>query len=138
MKLHFVLVLIFLSSSISFAAKQQRTEREPGASLGGRVTIHETPVAAAMIEVLDLTSYRIIASGKTDGNSAYQITDLAPGRYAVTVRADGLALQQDFGARGREVSLGHGEVVNNLDFTFVRGGAIRGRVSDSNGGPIVE
>ena len=144
MKLRVALVMmLFLSLAgppLSSGEPQPQSQAEPGGSITGKVTLRGKPVPGALVLTRSWppTGANPQATGKTDVNGQYQITNLPPGRYSVAASAPTLTLLEEGNQYGREISLDRGETRENVDFALVRGGAITGRVSEVNGRPIVE
>ncbi len=146
MKLCVALVVTFLLSSVALsitsAGVQSDTpsQAERGASIEGRVTFRGNPVPGVMVVTRSWppAGADVQATGKTDSNGEYQITNLRPGRYSVLVRAFSMIPIEETGRYGSQITLEGGETRKNVDFKLMRGGAIEGRVSEANGRPIVE
>jgi Carboxypeptidase regulatory-like domain len=77
---------------------------------------------------------------KTDEEGRYLITGIAAGRYSVMALAPGYVStgNSEYGSRGKTVNIGEGENVENINIELKRGGVITGRVTDTNGRPVVE
>jgi hypothetical protein len=76
----------------------------------------------------------------TDQDGNYRITDLSAGNYQVSPIAPAyvnpdLAVSR---ARGKTLLLAAGEDVQGIDFSLIRGGVIAGKVTDSDGRPVIE
>jgi hypothetical protein len=142
MKLRVVLLIAFLLSflSLTSAARQEQSKAESNVSIAGKVTLRGAPVPGALVLVQPVPPFGAgqVARGKTDANGQYRITDLPPGRYSVAATAPPLISLEERGRFGREITLDRGETRDNVDFTLERGGAITGRVSETNGQSIVE
>jgi len=76
-----------------------------------------------------------ILRARTDRSGKYRINGLAAGRYSITATAPGFGLFNDL--PHQVLKINEGENVENLDFELKRGGAITGRVTDSNNRPLV-
>jgi protocatechuate 3,4-dioxygenase beta subunit len=127
-------------SEIDQDARAQREVDPAGtASLSGRVVgIDGIPVGRAVVH-----AYRPYVSGRqveTDARGRYRIDGLGPGEYTVEARKYGFDTRQ-YGqsrgaARGRPVVLTDGQVVDSIDVTITRGGAIAGTIVDEFGEPM--
>lgn len=142
MKLRVVLVVTFLfivASSLTSAVihSQPQAQAKAGASIAGKVTLRGKPVSRAVV-LVSSDSLSEVGRGKTDANGQYQITNLPAGSYSVVATAPALTSVDERDQYGRQITLDHGEMREDVDFSLVRGGAITGRVSEANGRPIVE
>jgi hypothetical protein len=75
---------------------------------------------------------------EADGN--YRITNVPAGRYQVAPLAPAyVGFDQDsFYSSSKAVILGEGEIVENIDFSLVRGAVITGKVTHADGRPVIE
>src|SRR5262245_9479761 len=135
-----VALIHLLCLQIELPAQSPAKEAKPGASaVSGRVTSKGEPVSGAMVS---LRPERITVSpdpnsifqARTDRSGKYRINGVAAGRYSISATAPGFGL---FGDLPHQVQINEGENVENLDFELKRGGAITGRVTDSNNSPLV-
>jgi hypothetical protein len=81
----------------------------------------------------------------TDQEGNYQISNVAPGAYQVAPIAPAFLIsgQTGFGSRGfpgtgKSLIIAEGETIQNVDFALTRGGVITGKVTDSDGRPLIE
>ena len=154
MKLSLLLLSISLSFRLAQAQIPQRDNRPRTASISGRVTIGGKPAANAvvMVEEFGLGSEggakvlagsvvqpRIFAKIRTDGEGRYRFTGLAEGQYVVRALSRAYISKAEREGEGdaRQVTLDDGEARENVDFAFVRGGVITGRVIDAEGRPLI-
>lgn len=79
-------------------------------------------------------------SAKTDETGRFHFTGVAPGRHTIMAAAPGYVSADDsqFGLRGKTLNVGDGETVENVEIALQRGGVITGRVTNSQGQPVVE
>jgi hypothetical protein len=81
-----------------------------------------------------------IAPVMSDANGRFVIRDLNPGNYFLRASAEGYA-QEDYrllsGAVSAEVNLSSGQAVKDALFRLVPGGTISGRITGTNGEPLV-
>ena len=75
----------------------------------------------------------------TDGNGAYEIKDLAAGRYQLNA-SKGSFVQLQYGQLrpfepGKPLEVANGQTVEKVDFSLPRGGIITGRILDEFGEP---
>ena len=80
----------------------------------------------------------------TDKEGNYQITNVAAGAYQIAPIAPSFVVANASSSIGSNVSNGRSlilaerETVRNVDFALTRGGVISGRVTDSEGQPLIE
>jgi len=78
----------------------------------------------------------------TDANGAYEIKDLAAGRYTLSANK-GSYVNLSFGQTrpsepGKPIEVRNAQLVDNVDFRLPRGAVITGRVLDEFGDPVEE
>jgi hypothetical protein len=140
MRISVLLLLSLLSSgNLTLPSQQAKQQAQPksSASISGQVTLHGAPVPGAMVIVASLLQGMRDPQAvvRTDENGRYRITGLPSGRYGIYATEPALTSLEEV---VREISLEGDEVHNRVDFALVRGGVITGRVSDTDGHPIVE
>jgi len=132
-----VLVLVPQARSIASSNRTQ-SQTEPTASISGKVTLRGTPVSGVLIQVRsDPPVGNNQATGKTDANGQYRITNIPAGSYTVVATALALTPAEEKDRYGARITLDRGETRENVDLSLIRGGVITGRVSDANGRPII-
>jgi protocatechuate 3,4-dioxygenase beta subunit len=145
-----LLLVTLLSSSASRDAAGQtvaaKTAPPANATVSGRVTTTDgKPVAnvAVALTPADFTGDRNRAAGRatTDAEGHYKITNVAAGRYRLQALAPLYSSPEDrsnspFNS-GKTVTVGASEAVENIDVSLVRGGVITGRVTNSEGKPVI-
>jgi protocatechuate 3,4-dioxygenase beta subunit len=133
--------------SISFSGNatfQDPTTEIRAGSIAGRVTVGGKPVSgvAVMLLGLDSNSSRRTpaATVKTDEDGRYRFKGVAPGSYDVIPATPALVLpkQGRYGQPGKTVMVEVGESAEGVDFALTEGGVITGRVTDTEGRPVVE
>ena len=114
-----------------------------GGVIRGRITSLDSgkPLRRAQVRLkleLDFLSTPKTTSTSSDGR--YEIRDVPPGRYVLTVERSGyLALtygQRRPGEQGSSLEIAGNEVAEKIDFALPRMGVISGRVLDDDGDPI--
>jgi protocatechuate 3,4-dioxygenase beta subunit len=71
----------------------------------------------------------------TDSAGVYRIEGLAPGKYLIAQSA--APLISSSGNSANEVTVSEGETVEDVNFSLSLGGVITGRITDSDGRPII-
>jgi protocatechuate 3,4-dioxygenase beta subunit len=72
---------------------------------------------------------------QTDQNGEYRIVGVAAGHHSISASAPGFGLINDIPYI--DLKIAEGDNLENIDFELKRGGAITGRVTDSNDRPLV-
>ncbi|MGH9837341.1 MAG: hypothetical protein ACREEM_00980 [Blastocatellia bacterium] len=151
MRLGLPLILIGLSFHHALAQTPQRETRARTASVSGRVTIAGKPAANAMVTIEEFTrgsgdakilpggivQPRIFAKVRTGGDGRYRITGLAEGHYRIRALSNAYVSKRvDRGEEG-QITLDDGEAREDVNFEFVLGGVVTGRVTDAEGRPLI-
>jgi hypothetical protein len=143
----YAIVLTFVLScagSPTEASSQAKTQKRiPTSSVSGRITIHGkgAPGIVVGIRSSDFSQGLLPAlKATTDQEGNYQITNIPPGNYQVSPMAPGYIVADLVWprARGKTLLLAAAEDVQGIDFSLVRGGVIAGRVTDTDGRPVIE
>ena len=134
-----IITCCLLACGVSNAAGQPGPDKVANASISGRVTVKGQGVEGAAVGLMrtspqtSTTSFHAITND--DGN--YRITNVPPGAYRVVVSAPGFtpALNAD---NSHAVLINKGDVLEGIDFVLLRGGVITGKVTDTDGRPVME
>lgn len=140
-------LLLLLSCAAHARARQTQppTPVKDPASISGRVLTSGGKPAREVPVVLMPAEWVVqagtVAKGVTDEEGRYKLTNVPPGRYHLTAVSPGYVFAEA-GAnewqQGKVVNVSAGDELKDLDFTLVRGGAVTGRVTDSDGKPVIE
>src|SRR6185369_10285402 len=130
-------ILLILNAAICVCS--QTTPAKPAASsVSGKVTIKGkgapgVVVVAKMQESRgwDRSRYR----ATTDETGAYRL-NLPAGTYQIIPLTLAFVLENQ--AVNTSVMLNEGETVEDFNFSLVRGGVITGKITDSEGKPLIE
>ena len=109
------------------------------ASISGKVTIKGKAAAGIVVGLRLMQSDTYQPSrhkAVTDDQGNYKIINIPPGHYQVFAVAP-VYVSEDYG-RGKSILINKDETVENVDIALVRGGVITGKVSDSEGRPVIE
>jgi Carboxypeptidase regulatory-like domain len=121
--------------------------KQGAATVSGRVTIKGEPAKGAKVflqpqQTMDSGNNGTTPSAKTNENGYFRITGLPAGRYAPISLTPGYIMPKGgtdyLMARGAAFDIAEGEIIENLDIELIPGSVITGRVTDSNGRPLVE
>jgi hypothetical protein len=112
------------------------------AAIKGRITAADTgrPLRRARIVLGPTQSGLQRREASTDTDGRYEIANVVPGRYTITVTRSGY-LQLLFGQRqplepGKPLILTSGQVADRIDFALPRMSVITGRITDETGEPV--
>lgn len=120
----------------------QTAAKEATASVAGQVTIRgkaapEIPVVATLRN--SFFDSKTVAKTTTDEDGNYKLTGLPAGNFTIFplaksyVAASGSTYKEAW----QGVNISEGEAVTKLDFALVRGGVVTGRITDTDGHPII-
>ena len=126
----------------SLVASAQTPTKAPTASISGRVTIDGKGVAGVTVAATTTSSpldNRTVAKATTDDDGNYQLTGLAAGEFMLMPLAKAFVEGTTGAYRqpGRAISVAEGETITKIDFALVRGGVITGRITDTDGHPVI-
>ncbi|MBO0862825.1 MAG: carboxypeptidase regulatory-like domain-containing protein, partial [Chloracidobacterium sp.] len=111
------------------------------ATVSGRVTLKGEPARAVMVVLQTQNQNASNAPrARTDESGRFNFTGVHAGTYSVSAAAPGYVSPDDtnFGMRGKTLNLADGEKVENIDLEIKRGGVIAGKITDSQGRPVIE
>jgi len=138
---HAISCLLLLLSTISFARAQIVPDKVSGATITGKVTIKGKAapgVAVVLVQNMEgnqrATRYRAF----TDDTGTYRITNVPPGSYGAQAAAPAFVTAGEPFGKTVTLLINKDETVENIDFELVRGGVITGKVTDSDGRPLIE
>ena len=137
------LFLFAVYAAAQSGARDAKSEKEPTATIAGRVTLKGKAAAGVTVALLPaepgaLRGLSVKTTADEDGR--YRFTAVAAGRYTVAPLAPALVVPQEVNTfyPGKVVTVSEGEEVDGVDFSLTRGGVITGRVTDDKGRPAVE
>lgn len=136
------LLILGLLVLCSFGASAQTPGKAPTASISGRVTIDGEGVGGITVTAATSGSpldNRTIAKTTTDDDGKYQLTGLAAGQFTITPQAKAFVVSTSgaYKQAGQSITVAESETITNIDFALVRGGVITGRITDSDGRPVI-
>ena len=140
-----VLILIqLLCLPLEFAAQSQVKETKRGtATVSGQALLNGAPLGdVTVILRLERPTSAEEAKGyqtQSDNDGNYRIAGIAAGHYFISVRTPGFVTTGvlESGSQGKILEIAAGEKLENIDLELKREGVITGRVTDSNGNPVV-
>ena len=134
-----ILLLVVL---YSFGGSAQTPGKAPTASISGRVTIDSKGVAGITVAATTSSSpldNRTVAKTTTDEDGKYQLTGLAAGQFTIMPLAKAFVVgtKGAYKQPGQSITVAEGETITKIDFALVRGGVITGRITDTEGRPVI-
>ncbi len=137
-----LLVFFFACPAVAFAQSSQPSPKDTSASVSGRVTIGGKPAAGISVVASSSTSFldtKTVGRTTTDEEGNYQLKGLPGGTLRIMPVAKSLAVAPDAKTRqlGQSVNVAEGEAITKVDFLLVRGAVVTGRITDSDGNPII-
>src|SRR6266508_1296507 len=121
-------------------AQTGSTTKNADATISGKVTIKGKP-AAGVVVGLRLSEPRQFDStfkATSDQEGKYRITNVPSGNYYVAPVAPAFVISDVNKSGGQSLVIAEGDNVEGIDFDLVKGGVITGKVTDTEGHPIVE
>ncbi len=123
-------------------AAQTTPVKEAPATVAGRVTTSADKgmpgVELVLLSPDTTTNLRTAARATTDAEGRFRMANVTPGRYQLMPLAPAHVVPDVTGwPPGRPVNLSPGDTVDDMNFALVRGGVITGRVTDSEGKPVI-
>ena len=136
-----VSLVILLPSLRVFAQTQvtPKTAKSLG-SVSGKVTIKgkgAPGVVVALHRPDFFNPFESTARATTDQDGNYKINNVAAGAYQVSFGAVGYVSANNISGF-RNIAVGDGENIENINFALVRGGVITGKITDADGRPLIE
>jgi protocatechuate 3,4-dioxygenase beta subunit len=133
------LAVIFLCSAFCVA---QTPAKEPTASVSGHLTVGGKPAPGiAVVATLSVSFFdnKTVAKATTDEDGNYKLAGLAAGRFTIVPLSKAYVVENAgaYKQPGQTVNVAEGEAITKIDFALVRGGVITGRITDSEGHPII-
>src|SRR6185369_15318422 len=141
---HAISCVLFVLSTVIIAQAQTAPAKISGATITGKVTIKgKGAPGVAVVLVINAdgnqrtTRYRAF----TDDTGTYRITNVPSGNYRAETAAPGFVAVDEFSnpfGKSTTLLINKDETVENINFELVRGGVITGKVTDSDGRPLIE
>jgi len=128
-------ILLVLGAAV-FDQAQTTTQKVASASISGKVTIKGKPAVGVMVLAKDsndrgapiMTRYR----ARTDQTGSYRIANLPAGTYEISPITPALVP-----SKFDSVVVSEGEQVEDVNVLLVPGGVITGKITDSEGEPVI-
>lgn len=136
--------ILLVLSTVIIAQAQGASDKTSGATITGKVTIKgegAPGIAVVLVQNVEDRQRPTRHRAFTDGTGTYRITNVPPGNYrATTTTPEFVAvaeLPNPFD-KSKTLLINKDETVESIDFELIRGGVITGRVTDSDGRPVIE
>ena len=132
-------ILLIAGVAVSAHSQNPSTVKESPATISGKVTVKGQGLAGIVVGMYRSNSPRpspgtIRTVTDQDGN--YRLTNVPPGTFEILPVAPAYVALDSEGRKSLIVN--KGETIENIDFAFARGGVITGKVTDTDGRPVIE
>ncbi len=128
----------------ALAASAQAAQSTGTSTITGRVTVGDKPAQGVTVVLLPMSTYgperKAVGRATTDEDGRFRLTNINAGRYQVLPITPTFVVpgnSTSFREQGKSVNLTDGETIEGIDFALVRGSVITGRVTDSDGRPVI-
>ncbi|HEY6804155.1 MAG TPA: carboxypeptidase-like regulatory domain-containing protein [Pyrinomonadaceae bacterium] len=137
-----LVTVVLVAGVIAAQAQTQATARvaKPSATVSGRVTIKgkgAPGISVTLRKEETGPSYDVPPRATTDQDGNYKITNAAGGTFYVTPVSPAYVIANADGP-GKRIVISEGEAIENIDFSLVKGGVITGKITDSEGRPVIQ
>jgi protocatechuate 3,4-dioxygenase beta subunit len=140
-KLSFVLGILALPLALLSIQAQPAETKAGAAAVSGRVTLKNEPARGVTVMLMAQSQGSSNAPrAKTDEHGRFRFTGVAAGKYSISALAPGYVSpgDGDMGRGGQTLNVAEGEKVESISLEIKRGGVIAGRITDSQGRPVIE
>src|SRR5215510_6584607 len=133
--------IIVLACAPLFSAHAQTAagSKGPLASVSGKITVKEKGLADVIVVLTRQNPSQSSAStyrARTDQDGKYRITNVPAGSYSVSPETAVYVCPAEL--KRRALIIGGGENIEDIDFDLVRGAVVTGKITDSDGRPLIE
>jgi protocatechuate 3,4-dioxygenase beta subunit len=135
-----LLTLLFVPVCLHAQTQTKLPAKTPRGTVSGRVTIKDKPapgITVGMRQTMGIFPLEKSFRAVTDQEGVYRITNVPAGSYDITTAAPAYVSVDANNPRGKNVIVGEDENIENINFSLVRGGVITGKITDSDGRPLV-
>lgn len=141
---HAIFCILLVLSTVIFAQAQIAPDKISGATITGKVTIKgkgASGISVVLVQDVEGQQRPTRHKALTEDTGTYRITNVPPGNYSVQTVAPGFVAAGGFAipfGKSMTLLINKDETIGNIDFELVRGGVITGKVTDSDGRPVIE
>ncbi len=121
-------------------AQTGSTTKNADATISGKVTSKGKPAAGVVVglRLSEPNQFDSTFKATSDQEGKYRITNVPRGSYYVAPVAPAFVISDVNKSSGQSLVITEGDNVEGIDFDLVKGGVITGKVTDTDGHPIVE
>jgi hypothetical protein len=136
-------LLIIPLISILIGTAQPLQQQKGTSSIKGRITIENKPAmgVAVLLQREENRSPNIpLDKATTNAEGYYMFTGVSAGKYTIVPNTPTFVMQgsKSLWRSNTDIIVGNNEAIEGMNFSLERGGVITGRVTDTNGQPIIE
>ena len=134
-------ILLIFCVPLYTQTQTKLAKKDPASRISGKVTIKgkAAPGIVVGLRANDRDGQQNLRyRSTTDQDGNYRITNVAPGTYQVMPAAPAFVIAGQTNPEGISLIITGGETIEGIDFSLNRGGVITGRVTNSEGRPLIE
>jgi hypothetical protein len=148
-----LLCLIFCCL-VGAAAQSEQEAKPQGSVIAGQVTLNGKPVRGILVSAVPdeslprnrirfILGKAVLPKANTGEDGRFRIHGVEAGRYVVSIYAPSLLYTRSYAearpgkSTGRRIAVGENEIIEDINFSLLRGGVITGRVIYSDGKPAI-
>jgi protocatechuate 3,4-dioxygenase beta subunit len=113
----------------------------PTGSISGKITYKDkglSGIGVGLRQTNQSNPFETMQHTTTDQEGNYKISNLDPGAYEVRTTLGAYVVSDNNTGAGRPVIVMEGENIEDINFSMVKGGVITGRITDSDGRPVIQ
>jgi len=130
--------ILVIFGTAFFTHSQTVPAKGPTATISGKVTVKGKGLPGIVVTLRSLESnQRTRDKAVTDEQGNYVLSKVPPGNYQVVPVAPAY-VYVDEQNQTKNLFITKDETIENIDFALIHGGVITGKVTDSDGHPLVE
>ena len=134
-------ILVIFGAALCIQSQTIST-KGPTATISGKVTLKGNgkglPGIVVGLRLMESSNQRTARQKSvTDEEGNYRLSNVPPGNYEVVAVAP-VFVSSGEDSRSKTLLITKDETIENINFALIRGGVITGRVTDSDGRPLVE
>jgi hypothetical protein len=138
-----IILFLIIFCCLTFESQAQMTSNKSGGTIAGRITAHGKGLPGVTVILRSAgvgAQAQDLPQAKTDNDGNYRLTGIPMGNYIVTPVAPVYTVPGAgrLTAASESIVITGSDAIEGIDFSLVPGGVITGRVTDTNGRPLIE